>query len=79
VKKLAPMNARTFDQVCSLNRDNTESGDFWMLAGGDEVTISKQREGEACEQSITIDRRDFLKLVSWYMRDQKIKPPRAAQ
>ena len=79
MKKLAPMNARTFEQVCSLNRDNTESGDFWLMAGPDEITITKQRMGEAVEQSITVDRSDFLKLVRWYMRDQKIKQRRAVR
>lgn len=72
-KRLSPKNARTFDQVCSLNRDNTEAGDYWILTDGDCVTLTQQAVGESPVGSVSIPRELFIRFINWYQRPQKIR------
>lgn len=71
---MRPYDAKTDDQVCALRRDNYSTDQSWILAGGDTVTLSEQGPGEVATQSITLSRREFNKLIGWYMRDQKPRP-----
>lgn len=73
-KRLSPKQARTNDQLCELNRDNTNAGDFWMLTNGDTVTIAHQAEGENPVGMVTIPRELFIRFINWYQRPQKVKP-----
>lgn len=75
-KMLSPMQARTDEQVCSLNRDNTTTGDFWILSDGITVTITHQVLGESPKASVSVPCAEFNKLVRWYMRGQKIRSKR---
>lgn len=74
-KMMRPRDASTLDDVCSLPRDNITSGDYWALLmgdGGDSITLTKQRVGKNATESISITRRDFNRIVDWYMRPVKV-------
>lgn len=72
-KTLSPQRANTLDKVCTLNRDNFSRPDYWIITDTDEVTICKQRDGESQEESVTIPKSEFDKLIRWYTRPQKIR------
>lgn len=63
-----PRQATTFDQICKLERDNTEAGDYSILVDEARVYLSEQALGEAPTQSIEIPREVFNALVDWYER-----------
>lgn len=71
-EKLRPYDARTDKQPLSLKTDNHDSGSFWILIDGLNVFIHEQKVGENYEQGIAIPRSTFNRLISWYMREQKI-------
>lgn len=68
-RNLLPIEARSFKQACKLRRDNVDTDDYWILidAMRDTVTIGKQRAGEPSEWMHAIERKDFDKLVRWYV------------
>ena len=72
-KKLRPIQARTFKQVCSLPRDNLSTKDFWILIDHPHVVICQQRTGEPAKGSLSIPRAQFDRLVRWYITG-KAKP-----
>ncbi len=59
------------DKILQIRRDNLTAGDFWILADGHDVTVCAQQPGHAATASVTIPRKEFNRLVDWYMRDQK--------
>lgn len=65
---MKPYDADTLDKVCSLKRDNIDVGSLGVLIDGDSVTLTIVEAGQA--QSLFIPRKDFNKLVNWYMTDQ---------
>ena len=69
---MRPFDANTEKKTLSLRRDNYDTPDYWIMAHGDHVTIAKQRNGGKSEFMVEIKRRDFYRLISWYMRPQKI-------
>jgi hypothetical protein len=69
-KTLSPIEAKTFNKICSLKEDNTATKDFWMLLNEDSVTITAQRSGEDVTAQINIPRKDFNKFVKWYTKEQ---------
>lgn len=73
-KRLSPKQARTLGQVCSLNRDNTYAGDYWLMTSGDDVTICHQAVGQNPVGSVTIPRELFIRFINWYQRPQKVTP-----
>jgi hypothetical protein len=72
-KTMSPKQARTDEQVCSLNRDNQTFGDYWIIGGGDNVYIACQPEGCPAESNISIPRDVFIRMVNWYQRPQKLR------
>lgn len=66
-KKLAPRAAKTENQICSIERDHKEWGD-WMLMLCDDGTLvlSEHKPGEEAKQRIEIPRRVFNFLIDWY-------------
>jgi hypothetical protein len=71
-KKLSPRQARNEKQVCSLRSDHHDTDDFWILIDpySNEVFIHQQRSGEMSKQKLAIPKKDFNKLIDWYMREQ---------
>lgn len=72
MKTLSPRKARTFKQMVSLKTDNHHTKESWiLLMEGNSICISNQRNGEALTASITIQRKDFNRLIDWYNKEQK--------
>lgn len=73
-KKLSPKEAKTIKEVCSLETDNYSTKDFWIMVDpcNKDVTIMNQRVGESATQKISIHKKDFNKLIEWYLKDQKL-------
>lgn len=71
--KLAPIKAKKDIQIIRLKTDNYSTDDFWILLNKDTVNIHEQRSGETSKQNITIPRKDFDRLVKWYLREQELR------
>lgn len=72
-KKIAPIEARKFNQICTLPRDNLDAGGFWIQLDEGVVTIAKQKPGEPCENSMDIPRSAFDRLARWYVTGKATK------
>lgn len=66
-KKLAPKDAKTFNQICSLERDTIDCGDFWTIIDETEITFAEQKLGEPSRQMLSMPRHIFLRFVNWYL------------
>mgnify|MGYP001597371128 FL=1 len=64
---LAPIEAKTFSQICKLPRDNYDTAGYWILVGLKTIHFAEQRNGEATTQKMAIPKREFDRLVRWYM------------
>lgn len=65
---MTPREADTFDQICDIDRDNTEMGDYSILVDENSVYLNEQAAGEAPTQSIAVPREVFNAFVDWYER-----------
>jgi hypothetical protein len=70
---LSPYGANTLDKVCRLGRDNFSAGEHWILTDGFTVSVTAQKAGSAPTRQVTIPRKEFNKLISWYIRPQKLR------
>ena len=70
-KMLAPKDAVTLDELCSLRTDHKDLANYWILADGDKVTLCQQRTGERPKASVSVPRADFNRLIAWYLRPQR--------
>ena len=68
----SPIESITWSSVCRLKSDSTDTKDYWMCIDGDEVCIAKQRSGESLIEKIKIPRKDFNRLVRWYVKPQTL-------
>lgn len=62
----APRDARTFDDVCDMPRDNVSSGAFWFLVDEVSVSVAEQKAGEAARAIVTLPRDVFNRFVNFY-------------
>lgn len=44
-KKLSPIDANSNNKVCSLNRDNLSTKDYWIIADDISISLYKQKNG----------------------------------
>jgi hypothetical protein len=65
-RKLRPIEARTFKQICSLPRDGYDTKNFWILIDGG-IVICEQQNGKESTNSMTIPRAEFDRLARWYV------------
>lgn len=66
-KTLTPRTARTFEQICTLKRDNVSTVDYWMMVcDGGKVVICAQRDGQAVQTMLRLPRHTFEKFIDWY-------------
>ena len=72
VRQLAPIDCRTFKQVCSLKTDNAETGEYWIMSDSCSVTIAKQRLGHKAEFANSIPKEHFDRLIAWYLKKQQV-------
>lgn len=57
-------------QLCRIRRDNKDAGDFSIMTDSYVVWLSEQKMGENRKQHIEIPRKEFNKLIQWYLRPQ---------
>lgn len=72
--KLTPRQAKTFDEICGLRRDNVGTDTNWMIFDEIEVTITKQTLGGSKIGRVTIPRADFEAFIDWYNTGTFRKP-----
>ena len=68
---MQPYDAKTEKHLLSMSRDNITFGDFWMLNSSDHVTMAHQKVGEGARAMLSMPKKEFNRMVAWYMRDQK--------
>lgn len=66
----------TFKQLVTIARDNLSVGDFWIGTDGRNVWLTEQAMGERPKQTFAIKRRDFNRLIKWYLRPQRATSPK---
>ena len=71
--KVAPAKC-TFDELCRMRRDHTDSGDFSLMVEPRVVWLSEQKMGEHQKQHIQIPRHVFNRLLVWYQREANLRP-----
>jgi hypothetical protein len=69
-KQLAPIDAKSEADICSLKTDNTSTGKSWLLLDGPNLTICNQRSGEGSTGSVSLTRSEFAKFWRWYTTKQ---------
>lgn len=71
-KRLKPIEARTFEQVCTLPRDGYDTKHFWILIDGD-IVICEQEFGKAPTATMKIKRAEFDRMARWYVTGRATK------
>lgn len=72
LKPMSPSEVRTFEQICSLKRDNISVRTGWILLNGaNEVVLVKQKNGERATGEVSFTRKEFTRLAQWYLTPQK--------
>ena len=72
-KTMSLRQARTFNQVCDLPRDNYDVGDFGIMTDGSTVWLCEQKLRKPAEQAFAIPKGKFDKLFDAYGRKRAIK------
>lgn len=72
-KVKAPIECKTFNDICNMPRDNLTLKDFWILTDGYEVTLARQKLGHEAEEIISIPKAVFNKFARWYMTGRMVK------
>lgn len=72
---MKPIDVKSHEQVLKLDRDNIESGDFWMILDYPFVVICEQPAGENIIQKMKIPVAIFNKFARWYVTGKKIASP----
>jgi hypothetical protein len=70
LKPMSPYEARIHKDICSLQSDNYNTAEGWILIDGDQITLAKQRAGEESKGSVTLSRAAFKRMIDWYLRPQ---------
>jgi hypothetical protein len=63
---MAPREAKTWEDICHLPRDNVAASDYWMILDRDTVRIAAQQCGQVPTQKITLPRAVFEAFIDWY-------------
>lgn len=67
---MTPRTARTMRELVSLERDNYETKDGWIIVDGFSVTVAAQESGKSPTGIVKLNRRTFNALIDWYNREQ---------
>lgn len=63
---MIPRDAITLDEICQLDRDNVDAGDFWMILDDGTVTLAEQPAGQKLKTKVIVPREAFNVFVDWY-------------
>lgn len=69
---LAPIQARTFNDINRLPRAVYDGKTWWFLIDGGHVTMCQQKRGEASTGTVFIPRGEFDRLVRWYTTPRRV-------
>ncbi|MEN6430777.1 MAG: hypothetical protein ABFC80_08090 [Coriobacteriales bacterium] len=71
---MRPRDARTFEQISSLQSECKETKHYWLMVNEDgTVALREQITGAYVTASMNIPRREWNALVDWYMKEQEPK------
>lgn len=70
---LSPREATTEKKILTLQSDNSDTKNAWILIDGPTVVVAVQKNGKPLVQSIKILRKDFDRLIDWYNKPQKAR------
>ena len=69
---IAPIDARNEKGRLRLREDNTSTENYWLLLNDGHITLANQRSGENMVWWAQIPRKEWDKIVKWYMKPQKV-------
>lgn len=72
-KQISPMDASSVSTIVRMRSDNASAGDYWIIHDGSIVTLAHQKVGGMCTESVNIPRKDFNRLIRWYIKPQTVK------
>jgi len=72
---MSPARVKNEHDVCSLQKSLCEMKGKWILVQHDGgIYLAEQEKGCAATATIQFTRREFVKLVEWYLREQPETP-----
>lgn len=71
---ISPKDARTGKQLSSMSVVKCVKDSYTIMVNTNVVTITGNAESRDIFACITMAKRDFDKLISWYQTPQKVKP-----
>lgn len=72
-KKKTPIKTKSFIDICRLKTDAAHYGDFYLGLEVGSVYLVHQKTGEPPKASISIPRKVFNRLVTWYVSGKQTK------
>lgn len=66
------LDTMTLDQVCDLERDNFEVGDFWVMRDGPYIVVAEQKLGEPSKAKMHIPLRVMRRIVKELLTPRKL-------
>jgi len=70
---IAPIDAFTEKDRLRLREDNTATENYWLLLNDGHVTLANQKSGQAKAWWAQIPRKEWDKIVKWYIKKQKAR------
>lgn len=72
LRPMSPHEARTLNQLCSLQRDNLNVRSGWVLLNSTgTVVLRNQKAGEQPTGGVEFTRAEFERIAKWYLTPQK--------
>ncbi len=63
----------TFDELCAMERDNVEIGDWSIATDSYSIWITEHPVGSSPKQSIALSRETFDGLLAEYLKERELK------
>jgi hypothetical protein len=73
ITKLAPKNARTLAQRCSLISECCDTARSYFLLTHAGLVISNHRRGQQSTGTVTLTRGEFERFIKFYETGQKLR------
>ncbi len=70
---IAPIDARNEKDRLRLREDNIATENYWLLLNDGHVTLANQRSGQSKAWWAQIPRKEWDKIVKWYIKKQKAR------
>lgn len=69
--KLSPREATTFNKICSLEYDHSDTRLSWFSISEKSVSIVNQKGGHPATGQVRLTRKEFERFVDWYNKKQQ--------